>query len=994
MFERLINCGIPHVTLNTQWRAHPDLASLITPSIYRNLLNSSTVGTHPPVRGLQSRIFFINHQHLEDSEQQAKVEAADQGGRSNTYEAKMVLGLAQYLLLNGYSPKQVVILSMYKQQLRLLRSLAKEISGGTLINNSVSEIVVKTTDNFQGEECDVVLLSLVRSNKEEKAGFVKIANRVCVALSRARNGLYVFGNFNMIRKSSDLWEEICSGIETKEQMGPALCLQCQNHPESVVSVSSPEQFSCAPNGGCMLRCRGRFPLCGHKCAQLCHPMSHDQIICNSVCEKPREPSCVHPCPEVCGRECPPCRVLMPKIRTSCGHTLNVKCSDEVEDVRCSRPCPVSMICGHACAEECSHNHPSGYKCRKGCTRSRLTCSHPCPKKCYENCGDCMVIVSKPLPCGHTVSVPCHTDMTSYLCKEKCKRILAGCDHMCPKQCFELCPTVCMEEVKKPQPCCQNPVPHILKGLCGVELPRVSCVDKCRVPLPFCSHLCEGKCGVCLPVGCIPSAVVHGPCKKICEKILPCNHKCSSEHLCGTTCPPCTKPCVMMCAHRKCTQECGAPCIPCTEACNEACPHIGAKTHACCEGGFQPGTDALVCGEPCTKPLKCGHACLGLCGEVCPPICLLCTTGKVKVTYKKLANQRPITKELLHQARFIVLNCNHCFEVKILDDYMRQQATMDYYPRCPECRVTVQGVHRYGGLVHARVEVLRPPYFQLREVQLRSDFEKDLRLQNYGVIIETSRRQLQNSGRSTLEVQMENPLLQYFLGRALHLTGQYKEAAAVLLNVLATAANKTLLAEASNALGIIYRDNSKHITKAIEFFEKSLSFDDSQSETKANLSEARRMYQREQEELERKAVQAASRLRAERTKAEAVAASTTRLEGSEEFESQAELQRASDKERAAQEAEDAEELARSGGTRLHLAVLRNRPKDVTDLLGNDKTLASLQDNFKKTRKLVWTKIMRIAVLCFLKYNFNVMLCVFIVQHYTGPPSCETIPLFNS
>jgi len=42
----------------------------------------------------------------------------------------------------------------------------------------------------------------VRSNKEGKSGFVKIENRVCVSLSRAKLGMYVFGNFDMICKDS------------------------------------------------------------------------------------------------------------------------------------------------------------------------------------------------------------------------------------------------------------------------------------------------------------------------------------------------------------------------------------------------------------------------------------------------------------------------------------------------------------------------------------------------------------------------------------------------------------------------------------------------------------------------------------------------------------------------------------------------------------------------------------------------------------------------
>lgn len=44
-----------------------------------------------------------------------------------------------------------------------------------------------------------MFLSLVRSNKKKSLGFVSIDNRVCVALSRARIGLFVFGNFKFIK---------------------------------------------------------------------------------------------------------------------------------------------------------------------------------------------------------------------------------------------------------------------------------------------------------------------------------------------------------------------------------------------------------------------------------------------------------------------------------------------------------------------------------------------------------------------------------------------------------------------------------------------------------------------------------------------------------------------------------------------------------------------------------------------------------------------------
>lgn len=53
---------------------------------------------------------------------------------------------------------------------------------------------LSTVDNFQGEEAEVVLISTVRCNDKGNTGFLKIANRVNVMMSRAKHGMYVFGS--------------------------------------------------------------------------------------------------------------------------------------------------------------------------------------------------------------------------------------------------------------------------------------------------------------------------------------------------------------------------------------------------------------------------------------------------------------------------------------------------------------------------------------------------------------------------------------------------------------------------------------------------------------------------------------------------------------------------------------------------------------------------------------------------------------------------------
>jgi superfamily I DNA and/or RNA helicase len=95
------------------------------------------------------------------------------------HEAKFLAGLCQYLVLQGYKTSQITILATYTGQMYLIR---KEIEG----LNSCKGVRCCAVDNFQGEENEIILLSLVRSNTENNIGFLKTDNRICVALSRAR----------------------------------------------------------------------------------------------------------------------------------------------------------------------------------------------------------------------------------------------------------------------------------------------------------------------------------------------------------------------------------------------------------------------------------------------------------------------------------------------------------------------------------------------------------------------------------------------------------------------------------------------------------------------------------------------------------------------------------------------------------------------------------------------------------------------------------------
>lgn len=65
LFERMVNSDVPYYALGEQHRMRPEVSSLITPSIYPNLLDHVSVLNRPHIRGVNKDIFFLNHTNFE-----------------------------------------------------------------------------------------------------------------------------------------------------------------------------------------------------------------------------------------------------------------------------------------------------------------------------------------------------------------------------------------------------------------------------------------------------------------------------------------------------------------------------------------------------------------------------------------------------------------------------------------------------------------------------------------------------------------------------------------------------------------------------------------------------------------------------------------------------------------------------------------------------------------------------------------------------------------
>ncbi|XP_037052517.1 NFX1-type zinc finger-containing protein 1-like isoform X2 [Bradysia coprophila] len=669
LFERLIKNNIKWQYLRAQHRMRPEICKLLVPTIYRDLENHSSVHFYPPVKGFLKNIFFINHSDPEKADN-------DSMTKSNEYEARYITQLCRYLMLQGYQSSQITILTTYIGQMFLIKRLQMD-EGDTCRG-----VRVTVVDNFQGEENDIILLSLVRSNDENKIGFLRTDNRICVALSRAKQGLYIVGNMDcLVNSPSTTWKKISDELAEQESIGPGLKLRCQNHKE-IIEINSPEEFrQKSPEGGCTKMCPGVLPRCDHACRKICHVVDseHHAYECKEKCERHCPDAEKHRCPNVCSMyPCPPCRTAMRRT-LPCDHVIELPCHI---DILTSYSCIVvvlkSLECEHIVPLPCCVPAES-HRCTIKVDKS-LECGHtkmlPChvPATNYQ----CVEIVTKDLDCGHKAPMKCIDDASKFNCRYPTVRLLS-CGHEQTAPCNDDIPTIkCETQLDKVKPDCN----HEVKIPCHLsdDPKKWMCLENCDTRLN-CGHQCVRKCHnledrdhlnyICTKVcarSCIndhsckkkhPCHEICDPCKISTKKTLDCGHditvKCF-ENIANRRCEESCQREALSCGH-KCLKKCNVPCEPCTTLTEKKsidCPHTfkvpcdqRAEKSICDE--LVPSDNFSLCGHivkvPCRiadtcSPEDCLQYCRrpcgykfdydGGCGHTCEGDCASCCQGRIHV----------------------------------------------------------------------------------------------------------------------------------------------------------------------------------------------------------------------------------------------------------------------------------------------------------------------------------------------------------------------------
>eukprot|EP00756_Hemistasia_phaeocysticola_P032135 Hpha_TRINITY_DN16394_c1_g16::TRINITY_DN16394_c1_g16_i1::g.58976::m.58976 len=335
LFERMANNNIPVHNLTNQRRMIPEISQFVRP-LYRQLVDDDCLkprkmvcettgqvrdsGTLP---GMGVPVWFWSHEQEEEP-------SAVGLSVVNMMEVRMAVWLVRYFQARGVGLRQMTVLTPYKGQGRELRE-ALEFAGVHY------QGMVCTVDRFQGDENDVMIVSLVRNQRLTE--FIKAPDRMCVTLSRARFGMVILGNQSLLEQSRPgskqqdeqemaHWTKTMEILRENRWIGDTFPCKCDRHPlkthdVEVQDVLKGDVGEAKIQSFCSELCRRPYRYCldqaHHKCHRSCHTGEHE--VCPKLCGRLME--CGHRCKKMCG-ECAlrgscVCTQLSEKQPVGCGH---------------------------------------------------------------------------------------------------------------------------------------------------------------------------------------------------------------------------------------------------------------------------------------------------------------------------------------------------------------------------------------------------------------------------------------------------------------------------------------------------------------------------------------------------------------------------------------------------------------------------------------------------------------------------------------------------
>lgn len=210
LFEKAIKGKQVGVLLKEQYRMHEEIMTFSSNQFYHGILKANAEIANDKIFPNDSVVEYIDTAGTGFFESQHP----ENKSSYNLEEAKLLLKhLNNYLeevSSLGYDlPHSIGIISPYKAQVELFKKLQETLEVDSNIKN---RITVNTVDGFQGQERDVIYISLVRSNESGEIGFLSDERRMNVALTRAQRKLVVVGDSGTIAVKNKFYHKFLDYI--------------------------------------------------------------------------------------------------------------------------------------------------------------------------------------------------------------------------------------------------------------------------------------------------------------------------------------------------------------------------------------------------------------------------------------------------------------------------------------------------------------------------------------------------------------------------------------------------------------------------------------------------------------------------------------------------------------------------------------------------------------------------------------------------------------
>ena len=213
LMERIVKSNPQVVTLlKMQYRMNDEIMRFSSEWFYHGQVQSAPEVKYRSILDFDTPITWIDTSGSDFHENFI----GETYGRINPSEAELTINtLKNYI--NEIGKHRVLeenldigIISPYKAQVQLLRRMFRRDSFFKPFKNLVS---VNTVDGFQGQERDIIVISLVRANEEGEIGFLSDIRRMNVAMTRARMKLFILGNPDTLLRH-DFYRKLYEYVES------------------------------------------------------------------------------------------------------------------------------------------------------------------------------------------------------------------------------------------------------------------------------------------------------------------------------------------------------------------------------------------------------------------------------------------------------------------------------------------------------------------------------------------------------------------------------------------------------------------------------------------------------------------------------------------------------------------------------------------------------------------------------------------------------------